>query len=51
MLATECFAQLLNPLALIVCMLGLLGWWVQQIDVVPVEKWPQPAHFLYQLLH
>ena len=55
-LTSECFAQLLVPLGLLICTLGLLGWWGQHLvpqllDVAPMEEWPAMARFAYRIMH
>ncbi len=55
-LTSECFAQLLVPLGLLICTLGLLGWCGQHLvsqllDVAPIEKWPIVARFAYRIMY
>ncbi len=55
-LTSECFAQLLVPLALLVSVLGLLGWWGQYVvppllEVALIDKWHDAARFMCRIMH
>lgn len=55
-LTAEFVANALIPLLLFVSLLGAVGMLAsyvapQLLDILPLDRWPQPTRFLYQLIH